>query len=374
MVLKVEGVLLDTVSMTTADGKELANDENYIIAFDRNGHPQINAVSGIAENAELIINYTKLAPDQVDIFDIIGGYNAVTGRNEGLELVNDIFPLFRLVPGQLLAPGFSSNSIVAAVMETRAGNINGHFKCITLCDMPTMIENAQGELATHRFTDVPRYKKLNNFVSTRQLNLYPMLDLGGLHFYYSTQMAGLIGRTDADNSQTPYRSPSNRNLNINGLIYENGEEILLNNDQANFLNGQGIIAAINFANGWVAWGNRTGAFPGTTDPKDAFISIRRMFDWISNTLVLTYWSDVSSPITRRFIDMVVDSVNIWLNGLAAREFILGGRIEFIGEYNPITDLMDGIVRFKIYVTPPGPAREIEFILEYDPEYLNGLFG
>lgn len=36
--------------------------------------------------------------------------------------------------------------------------------------------------------------------------------------------------------------------------------------------------------------------------------------------------------------------------------------------------MDGIVRWHIYLTPPSPARELEFTLEYDPDYLNTLFA
>ena len=42
--------------------------------------------------------------------------------------------------------------------------------------------------------------------------------------------------------------------------------------------------------------------------------------------------------------------------------------------NPTHDLMDGISRFHVYVTPPSPNREIEFILEYDPTYIQTLFG
>jgi phage tail sheath protein FI len=79
-------------------------------------------------------------------------------------------------------------------------------------------------------------------------------------------------------------------------------------------------------------------------------------------------------MNRRLIETVTDSANIWLNGLAARGFILGGRVAFLSDENPDTDLMDGIVRFHVYVTPPGPAREIDFILEYDPAYLSTLFG
>jgi hypothetical protein len=36
--------------------------------------------------------------------------------------------------------------------------------------------------------------------------------------------------------------------------------------------------------------------------------------------------------------------------------------------------MDGKIKFHVYITPPSPAREIDFILEYDPDYLETLFG
>ena len=99
-----------------------------------------------------------------------------------------------------------------------------------------------------------------------------------------------------------------------------------------------------------------------------------MFNWIGNTLTLTFWQKVDFPVNRRLVETILDSANIWLNGLSARQFILGGRIEFREDENPTTDLMDGIIRFHVYVTPPTPAREIDFILEYDPEYLKTLFG
>ena len=231
-----------------------------------------------------------------------------------------------------------------------------------------------GEMEQLRFTDVPAWKNQNNYVSTRQINLYPKLRLGNQIYDYSAQMAGLIARTDHENIGVPYNSPSNKNLRMNSLCYADGEELILNTEQANFLNSQGIVTAINFTLGWVAWGNRTGIYPGVTDPKDAFIPIRRMFDWIGNTIVLTYWQKIDFPLTRRTIETIIDSINIWFNGLAAREFILGGHVEFLQEDNPATDLIDGIAKFRTRVSPPPPMEVAEFILEYDPEYLQTLFG
>ena len=53
--------------------------------------------------------------------------------------------------------------------------------------------------------------------------------------------------------------------------------------------------------------------------KDYFIPVSRMFGWVSNSIVLSYWSKLDKKMTRRLIDSIVDSVNIWLNGLTAEE-------------------------------------------------------
>ena len=99
-----------------------------------------------------------------------------------------------------------------------------------------------------------------------------------------------------------------------------------------------------------------------------------MFNWIGNTLVQTFWQRIDFPLNKRQVQSIVDSANIWLNGLTARQYILGGRVEFNEEENPVTALMDGIATFHVYVTPPSPNREIEFVLEYDVNYLNSLFA
>jgi len=35
----------------------------------------------------------------------------------------------------------------------------------------------------------------------------------------------------------------------------------------------------------------------------------------------------------------------------------------------VTNLMAGIVKLHVFVTPPSPAQEIDFVLEYDPAYV-----
>lgn len=363
-VLEVDGVLLDTIKIKKNDTEYYVLDIDYSVAFDDEGFVVFNVYDKTLENTTINIEYTKLDPSLVDEYDIIGGYNATTGKNEGLELINEIYPRFRVVPTQIVAPKFSSNVSVASIMDSKASNINGHFKAIALIDIPSTID----------YTEVPAYKNDNNLISSRQINCYPMLQNGEQFFYYSVQLAGLIGKVDSENGGVPYASPSNQNLKINGLVDKNGIEKILQIEQANFLNSNGVMTAINFSKGFTAWGNKTGAYPGVTDVKDTTIPVRRMFDWIGNTLVLTYWQKIDLPMTKRNIDTIIDSMNMWLNGLTSSGYILGGRVEFDSQNNSDIDLLDGNVTLKVNVTPPTPMKSITFNLEFDTNYLSALFS
>jgi phage tail sheath protein FI len=317
----------------------------------------------------LVISYTKLNPDAVNSDDIVGGIDVTTGETEGLELVSKIYPLFRLVPGQILAPGWSGDPVVAAVMHAKTKNINGVFQATAIADIPTT-----GTAAVKQYTQAPAWKNDNNYVDEQLIVCWPKVSLGGKQFHLSTQLAGICCQTDAANDDIPYVSPSNKSLQANAAVTADGKEIYLDLSQANYLNGEGIVTALNFIGGWKAWGNRTGAYPGITDIKDTYIPVRRMFNWIANTLILTHWQKVDGPITRRFVESLVDSANIWLNGLAAREMILGGRVAFLEEENPTTDLLNGVFRLHYYVAPPAPAENIEEVIEYDTSYFKSLFG
>ena len=79
----------------------------------------------IASNsAKLNIKYNAIDPTKVTKEDIIGGYNTETEKTEGFELIDSVFPKFRIVPELLLAPNFSHDSEVAAVMNAKAEKIN----------------------------------------------------------------------------------------------------------------------------------------------------------------------------------------------------------------------------------------------------------
>ena len=79
-------------------------------------------------------------------------------------------------------------------------------------------------------------------------------------------------------------------------------------------------------------------------------------------------------MNRRFVDSILDSCNIWMNGLTGSGYILGGRVEMLDEENPTTNLMQGVIKLHVYMTPPSPAQEIDYVLEYDASYVEEAFA
>lgn len=370
------GVLIDTVIVKSSDGSTTyQKDLDYTLAFNEDGELVLTRKKdGNIPQAttSLRVSYSKLDASKVTANDVVGGIDIETGKATGLELINQVFPKFGLVPGLILAPYWSTKPEVAAVMDIKSQNINGHFKCMSIVDVPTDVVT--------KYTDVPTWKNNNKCVGKNQIVCWPMLQLNDEVYHMSTQLAGVICKTDSENEGVPYVSPSNRNLNVSSTILKDGLETYLGPDQAAYLNGEGIVTALNFVGGWKAWGNRTGKYQASDendkiiDPKDVFIPLRRMFNWIGNTLMIKFWERLDYPLNKRLIESIVDSSNLWLNGLTARQYILGGRVAFLKEENAENDLMNGIIKFHVYVTPPSPAREIDFILEYDTNYIKSLLG
>jgi len=363
---KADGILKDSlvVKLTQETENSLAKDVDYISSFDDDGKLVIALITNTTAES-IHIQFDKLTPEAVDGDDIIGGYNIETGKRKGLELLNAIFPKFRLVPAQVLAPKFSTIPGVAAVMKAKASAVNTYFRAFAWDDIDTTVVN--------HYQKANEWKNQNNYVGYNEAPCWPMVALDDKLYHISTQAACSVVKVANSNGDYPHESPSNKNLSMNKMVLKDGTKIDLGPDQAELLNSQGITTALNFMGGWVLWGNCTGAFPTNTDVKDMFIPVHITHNWIANTIILTTWSKVDKPITRSLIDNIIDTMNNWFNGLHNRNVILGGRVEFRKSDNPTTDLLGGKLRLRYFTAEPVPAQDIENLLEFDPTYYNSLF-
>lgn len=365
--------LADTVIVKGYDGEGALTEEyekgaDYDLLYS-DGVLKLERITGgkITETQRLNVKYNAVDPAKVTKADIIGGYDTTQKKEKGFELIDSVFPKFRVIPTILLAPNFSSDSEVAAIMAAKAEKINGLFVGKAIIDVDTT------EVTT--YTEAVAWKNEKNITQPSQLLGWPMLTLGGKKYHYSTHLAGSISATDSSEDLgggTPCESASNKTLKIDGMALADGTEVLLDLTKANYLNSNGIITGLNLMGGYVSWGNETACYPANTDITDYFYCVSRMFNWVANTVILSVWGKVDRKLNKRLIESVVQSLNSWLNGLMAEEKILGGRIEFLEEENTETDLMAGIAHFHIYLTPPSPAKEFDFVLEYDISYLENL--
>jgi phage tail sheath protein FI len=306
---------------------------------------------------KLNISYTKVKPESI----------LPAAVATGMESIELCASTLGRTPDLIVAPKFSEDTAVAAVMATKADGINGMFKAKAIVDIPS---GAGGVTA---YGDALEYKNTNSLTDENQILCWPKLTFGGKTYHFSTHLAALMAVTDV-NFGAPYVSPSNKTILADGLVTGEGKEVNLTLDQANILNAQGIVTGLNFMGGWKAWGNYTACYPTNTDVKDTLICVSRMFDWVCNTTIQTCWNYVDMPMNRRVIDNILDMMNIWLNGLTGSGYLLGGRVIMQEDENPPTNLMQGIVKFHVYITPPSPAQEINFTLEYDISYLTEAFA
>lgn len=358
--------IADTIKVTDkeagTDFDTFYNDDNCVIEFFGET-PQTEAVE---------VEYSIVDPSQIDKDDIIGGYSVTTHKTSGLELIDHCFPKYTTVPDIILCPNWSHDPEVAAVMAAKAENINGLFEAVAILDVDTTKETG----VTH-YSEVPEWKKKKNFMKEMEIVCFPKVALGSKIFNLSTQLAGSMSVTDNEEDfggGTPCESAGNKSLQADRMVLASGEEVIQDLQNANYLNENGIVTALNFCNGFVSWGNYTSCYPANTDPADYFYSINRMFRWVAKTTILSYWSRIDRRMTRVLIDSILQGVNDWLNGLTTDEKILGGRVEMNENENTTTALAAGHVKFHVYLTPPSPLQQLEFVLEYDLSYLKSLMA
>lgn len=361
--LEEDGILLDT--LVVKDGATtLAKNEDYITSFTDDGKVLVSLIEGSshAGASTLTVKSTSIDPSAVKAKDIIGGYDAATDKESGLELIRQVYPRFNMTPGLLLAPGWSQIPEVGIVLGSKCSEINGVFSCECVLDLDSSSTGAK------KYSAVGEWKNKNGYTNKHSVVLWPQVKVGKKQYAFSAIFAALTAYADASNDDVPNLSPSNKMAKITGLVLDDGTEVTLDQNQANLLNSQGVITAIN-VNGWRTWGNNTAAYPGVTDPKDRWFCCRRFFSWWGNSFIMTYFQKVDDPANYRLIESIVDSENIRGNSYTSQGKCAGAKIVFEEKDNQITDILNGKIKFRQYLAPYTPAEDILNVLEFDPSML-----
>jgi hypothetical protein len=86
--VKISGILLDTV-VVKKETATLVKNTDYVLTFDSDGYVVITLIAGGAGDGAATLNVasTSIDPTAVTATEVIGGYDATTGVEKGMELV-----------------------------------------------------------------------------------------------------------------------------------------------------------------------------------------------------------------------------------------------------------------------------------------------
>lgn len=292
----------------------------------------------------------------VQISDIIGSINAITGKRSGLKALQDSYSLFGYYPKTIISPVFCEEPAVTSEINAVCNKIRA--MGIVDASAGTTIQEAitgRGPQGTINF----------NFSSERLILCYPRLKVydSATESYilepYSQRLAGVMAAKDVDKGY--WWSPSNTEiLGITGLEKQLTSMINDPSSEVNALNEAGIVTVFNsYGSGLKTWGNRSSAYPASTASTN-FINVRRTADILHESVEYSMLQFIDYPISDGLIDSICESVNAFIRTLVGRGALIDGKCTYNSAKNSTTEIAAGHIVFDLEFMPPTPAERITF--------------
>lgn len=313
------------------------------------------AVDDIFDQAGALIVVVRVeegADESETLSNIIGGIDAESGQYLGVQAFLAAQSIVHVTPRILVAPGFSDNVNVVSNMVAIAERM----RAIIVADGPNTND-----------ADAIAYR--NQFGSARIYLVDPGVKVWDTESDQtvvrpaSARVAGLIAKNDNENGF--WWSPSNKEINgISGTARAIDFALGDSNARANLLN-ENEVATIIQENGFRLWGNRT----CSSDPKWAFLSVRRTADMIHESLLQAHLWAVDRNITRTYLEDVLEGVNAYLRHLRSVGAIINGKAWADPELNTPDQIMQGKVYIDFDFSANYPAEHITFRSHLVNDYL-----
>lgn len=361
--IEAEGILLDSI-IVSADSVVGEVDKDYIAAFDTDGHVvvAVTADGAFKDVSEVTVAYTKLNPEGVSAGDIIGGVSE-EGVRTGIELLDEVYSRFQIIPDIISAPGYSADSAVAAALETKAELVGDLLNAVAVID----IESKD----TVKLADVKAAKDRLGVFSRWAVLCWPKVIMGGVEIFASAAVAAKLQHIYASNAGVP-NSPDNKAIPIDGVVLDGGKEFHMTQKQVNnYLNAIGVLS-FAYLGGWQCWGNNTAAYPGNREPNNRFIKCVMMSNYIENRFKTEYLSLIGADGSYKMVDSVVGNYNTDLNALTP-DYLAGAYVVFDKNENPLSEILEGHFRFHTRYADYTPVEYIENTFTWDSQILQAAF-
>lgn len=359
----VSGILLESLVVSSGE-KQGEADVDYVAAFDANGHVSVAVTEdgAFVDVTKLTIAYTMLNPEGVSIDDVIGGVNE-DGIRSGIELVDEIYSRFKMVPEIISAPKFSQDSAVAAALEAKAELAGDLTSAISVVDI--------GSSTTTKVESVKDAKEKLGCFTRWTVLCWPKVILAGYEIYASAVVAAMLQYIAANHGGVP-AAPDNKDVPIDGIVLEGGAEVHLTKKQVNnYLNAYGILS-FAYMGGWKCWGNNTAAYPDRTEPNERFIKCVMVGNYLENRFKTDYLSLIGEDGRAKLIDSVVSNFNADLNALIP-DYLAGAEVIFNKSENPIEKIIEGHYTFHTKYADWTPIEAVENVFTWDSAILKSAF-
>lgn len=357
-----DNVILGSIEIT---GKILGTD--YTAEYTTDGRVLITSING-GLTSPVTVNFDKVNPVAVQDTDIIGSYDPATEKRTGLARVQTIYEELNIVPSILSTPGWNHKPDVEAALVTACSKIGGHWDAICVTDIDPSAAKTIDTAIT--------WKTTNNYTSNREKVCWPKVKVGDKVLWLSILAIVRMQQTDYANDGVPYESPSNKQMDITGLVLGDGTEPRFNGEQGNKLNEKGITTAVYSGGRWVLWGPHMANYEYgvTTKPEEIFDANIRTNLYLTNDFQARNAVLVDTPIARSDVDDILNTEQLRLNALVAEGKLLYGTVEFRPASNPTSDLMQGDFVFDTLVTNTPPGKSLTTRVQYTSRGLDTLTG
>lgn len=351
------------LSSTSVAGKSLGTD--FTVEYTSDGRVKFTAIANIA--SPVSVSYDKMDITKVTDSVINGGTDA-NGKRTGLACVELIEQKLGRIPSLLVVPKFSISKAVYDEMVLRCQKVNGHYDMTFCADLDAQANDTISEAITAK-TSGSRTSVLGKVG-------WPKVKDGAKIYNMSTIMALRMQQTDAENDDTPYVSPSNKQISATAVCLANGTELFINETDGNMLNAEGITTAIFGGGVWRLWGPHMGNYKygAIIKPEDRSDASVRMLRWMSNQFQIMYLNDIDGPLTRKTVERIIDDSEYWMNGLIKDGKLLYGKIYFNTTSNPESEILEGNFAFDVQATTTPVSKSLTFNIQYTSAGIATLFG
>lgn len=323
-----------------------------------------HAVDAIMDQIGAVVVVVRVASDAdpaEELANVVGGINAGSGVYEGVHALLAAASVVGFSPRILCAPGFThqrpGTPAAANPVVSELVGIAERLRAVIVADGPNTTDAAAityaGDFGSPRVYVVDPWVRVQRGAS---IVVEPA----------SARVAGLIAKIDNDRGF--WWSPSNQV--INGIVgtaravdFKMGDP----NSRANLLNEENVATIIR-QDGFRLWGNRT----LSSDPKWAFLSVRRTADILNDTLQSAHLWAVDRNISKTYVREVEEGVNAKIRDLVSLGALIGGRCWADPDLNSPSNIAQGKVYFNFDFTPPYPAEHITFNSILTTDYLEEL--